>query len=247
MLTKKIIFVCTHVLIKFSSPMSIYFLHIDGRQVGPYSKEELQQIRISRDTMIWFEGQEQWQEAGTVDALSDLFRNQPPPFKKKQGDAPVHPNPIQTEEPVRNKATGKLKSSTLASIIIGGVVFLLGIYMVYNNQQAKEQALQQELELKQKELHEQRELMQARELAHQEEEAKRIAEEERAKQLQKLTFRYNQAVDKVEEAKLKLEKIKEFHFLRTFSEKEEQINTQMDIIKAWENEVIRLKAQLNQR
>ena len=141
MLTKKIIFVCTHVLIKFSSPMSIYFLHIDGRQVGPYSKEELQQIRISRDTMIWFEGQEQWQEAGTVDALSDLFRNQPPPFKKKQGDAPVHPNPIQTEEPVRNKATGKLKSSTLASIIIGGVVFLLGIYMVYNNQQAKEQAL----------------------------------------------------------------------------------------------------------
>jgi capsule polysaccharide export protein KpsE/RkpR len=65
--------------------------------------------------------------------------------------------------------------------------------------------------------------------------------------LQKLTFRYNQAVDKVEEAKLKLEKIKEFHFLRTFSEKEEQINTQMDIIKAWENEVIRLKAQLNQR
>ena len=51
----------------------------------------------------------------------------------------------------------------------------------------------------------------------------------------------------MEEAKLKLEKIKEFHFLRTFSEKEEQINTQMDIIKAWENEVIRLKAQLNQR
>lgn len=226
--------------------MSIYFLHIDGRQVGPYSKEELQQIRISRDTMIWFEGQEHWQEAGTVDALSDLFRNQPPPFKKKQGDAPVHPNPIQTEEPVPNKASGKLKSSTLAGIIIGSVIFLLGIYMVYNNQEGKVQALQQELEIKQKELHELRELMQARELAHQEEEAKRIAEEERAKQLQKLTFRYNQAVDKVEEAKLKLEKIKEFHFLRTFSEKEEQINTQMDIIKSWENEVIRLKAQLNQ-
>lgn len=226
--------------------MSIYFLHIDGRQVGPYSKEELQQIRISRDTMIWFEGQEHWQEAGTVDALSDLFRNQPPPFKKKQGDVPVHPNPIQSEAPMRNKATGKLKSSTLAGIIIGSVIFLLGIYMVYNNQEGKVQALQQELEIKQKELHELRELMQARELAHQEEEAKRIAEEERAKQLQKLTFRYNQAVDKVEEAKLKLEKIKEFHFLRTFSEKEEQINTQMDIIKSWENEVIRLKAQLNQ-
>lgn len=226
--------------------MSIYFLHIDGRQVGPYSKEELQQIRISRDTMIWFEGQEQWQEAGTVDALADLFRNQPPPFKKKQGDVPVHPNPIQSEAPVRNKATGKLKSSTLAGIIIGSVIFLLGIYMVYNNQEGKVQALQQELEIKQKELHELRELMQARELAHQEEEAKRIAEEERTKQLQKLTFRYNQAVDKVEEAKLKLEKIKEFHFLRTFSEKEEQINTQLDIIKSWENEVIRLKAQLNQ-
>lgn len=226
--------------------MSSYFLHIDGRQVGPYSKEELQQIGISRDTMIWFEGQEQWQEAGTVDTLSDLFRNQPPAFKEKQQDNPAHTNTIHTEEPLSNNPTGKLKSSTLAGIIIGGVVFLLGIYLVYNNQQAKEQALQQELELKQKEILEQRELLQACELAHQEEEAKRIDVEERAEQLQKLTFRLNQAVDKVEESKLKLEEIKAFHFLRTFSEKEEQINNQMVIIKAWENEVIRLKAQLNQ-
>ena len=43
------------------------------------------------------------------------------------------------------------------------------------------------------------------------------------------------------------EKIKEFHFLRTFSEKEAQIENQTLIIKSWEKEVERLKTAINQR
>jgi hypothetical protein len=116
-----------------------------------------------------------------------------------------------------------------------------------NNQEQKEAALQEQLEIKQEELQKQRELTLARELAHQEEEAKRIAEEERQKELQKLRYRYDHAVEQLEEAYAKLEKIKEFHFLRTFSEKEAQIENQTLIIKSWEKEVERLKTAINQR
>jgi hypothetical protein len=116
-----------------------------------------------------------------------------------------------------------------------------------NNQEQKEAALQEQLEIKQEELQKQRELTLARELAHQEEEAKRIAEEERQKELQKLRYRYDHAVEQLEVAYAKLEKIKEFHFLRTFSEKEAQIENQTLIIKSWEKEVERLKTAINQR
>ena len=54
-------------------------------------------------------------------------------------------------------------------------------------------------------------------------------------------------MEQLEEAYAKLEKIKEFHFLRTFSEKEAQIENQTLIIKSWEKEVERLKTAINQR
>jgi hypothetical protein len=226
--------------------MSKYFLHIDGRQVGPYSKEELQQIRITRDTMLWFEGQEQWEEAGSVSELADLFKHQPPPFQPKQATPPPMSDPIQSAAPPSvNKSF--LTPSTIALICLGFIVVSVSVYLYRNNQEQKEAALQEQLEIKQEELQKQRELTLARELAHQEEEAKRIAEEERQKELQKLRYRYDHAVEQLEEAYAKLEKIKEFHFLRTFSEKEAQIENQTLIIKSWEKEVERLKTAINQR
>ena len=73
--------------------MQKYFLHKDGRQVGPYTKEDLAQIRITRDTMLWFDGLVDWQEAGTIEELADLFRNQPPPFIPKNDTPPPHRDP----------------------------------------------------------------------------------------------------------------------------------------------------------
>ena len=91
----------------------------------------------------------------------------------------------------------------------------------------------------------QRELLQAQELERQQEEARRYQEELLQKKRQQLQLRLDQAQDKLEEEKAKLEKIEEFHFLRTFAEKEEQVNAQMLIIESWENEVQRLQLELD--
>jgi hypothetical protein len=43
--------------------------------------------------MLWFDGLVDWQEAGTIEELADLFRNQPPPFIPKNDTPPPHRDP----------------------------------------------------------------------------------------------------------------------------------------------------------
>jgi len=219
--------------------MQKYFLHKDGRQVGPYSKEDLQQIRITRDTMIWFDGQADWQEASAIEELSDLFINQPPPFQPK--------NPTQDEpkKPVK-KHSDSPKNTSAKYLVVGFIVFAIITYFTYNNQQRKQDALQEELVSQQEELQKQRERQQAQQQAQEEAEAQRLEEEERQKEFEKLKVRYNNAVSNLRDANAKLDKIQEFHFLRTFAEKEAQVENQLVIIKSWENEVDRLKNELSQ-
>ena len=58
--------------------MQKYFVNIDGQQSGPFSKDDLKLMRITRSTYVWFEGQDHWEEMGSIPELSDLFRSEPP-------------------------------------------------------------------------------------------------------------------------------------------------------------------------
>jgi hypothetical protein len=55
----------------------------DGATTGPFNQAALQQKvqdgSLSRDTMVWMEGMDDWQPAGAVDRLQSLFRSTPPP------------------------------------------------------------------------------------------------------------------------------------------------------------------------
>lgn len=62
--------------------MTEYFYMDGSDRMGPFSLEELQSKGIEADTFVWFEGQEDWKEAGQIGALSSFFQNQPPPLKK---------------------------------------------------------------------------------------------------------------------------------------------------------------------
>jgi hypothetical protein len=53
-------------------------------------------------------------------------------------------------------------------------------------------------------------------------------------------------VTRLRAANIKLNQLQEFHFLRTPSEKQEQIENQLEVIRSWENEVEQVRNRLNQ-
>lgn len=61
-----------------------YFTGIDGKQAGPYSAAEIQQMvqagTIKRDTVMWKAGMAGWAAADTITEISALFGSVPPPL-----------------------------------------------------------------------------------------------------------------------------------------------------------------------
>jgi hypothetical protein len=58
-------------------PNTDYFLGVEGEQTGPYSEADLiSQISkgiLSQDTLIWWEGQSDWERIGDIYKFKDLF------------------------------------------------------------------------------------------------------------------------------------------------------------------------------
>lgn len=53
--------------------MIVYFYSDNGEQRGPVSYDELNQIGISKNTLVWRDGLDDWKEAGSIPELSGLF------------------------------------------------------------------------------------------------------------------------------------------------------------------------------
>lgn len=58
--------------------MKTFFLFIDGEQQGPFNLEELKTKKIDRDTKVWFEGLEDWNNAEEIEELKSIFVSIPP-------------------------------------------------------------------------------------------------------------------------------------------------------------------------
>jgi membrane protease subunit (stomatin/prohibitin family) len=68
-------------------PLSVpaqYFTGIDGKQAGPFSIAQVQQMiqsgAITRDTLMWKAGMAAWADAGAINDISAFFNNTPPPL-----------------------------------------------------------------------------------------------------------------------------------------------------------------------
>lgn len=61
--------------------MIYYYVYEGDKQLGPFLKEELIKLRISKKAMIWREGLNKWVEASELDELSDITISLPPPIK----------------------------------------------------------------------------------------------------------------------------------------------------------------------
>lgn len=74
-------------------PMNRYFyIDPEGKQKGTFSPEELRQVQIKRDTLVWTQGMEQWMRAGEVEELNALFTGASPaadPLQLQPSSEPV--------------------------------------------------------------------------------------------------------------------------------------------------------------
>ncbi len=61
---------------------SAYNVAVDGQPTGPFTLDVLSQMadskQLTKDSMVWKKGMEQWEKAGNVDELKDLFSEMPP-------------------------------------------------------------------------------------------------------------------------------------------------------------------------
>jgi len=63
-------------------PTATYFVAENGKAIGPFDIETLTQMamagRVTKDTLVWTKGMNDWAKAGTVGELNDVFSAVPP-------------------------------------------------------------------------------------------------------------------------------------------------------------------------
>ena len=224
--------------------MSKFFIHKDEQQQGPFTTDELKDIKITRETMVWFEGEEDWKKAVEIEELQEILKSIPPPLvDKKIEDVKKS---IDIGKPSRKK-----KGLTLAVF----VVFLIGAigtywYIIQQTKQVEMLRQIEEQKIKIQEL----EVIKADRLAE-EQKQKKLAEEQKQKidaialqrqlKLESLYNELNQAITNLRAAEIQLNEIQKFRLLRNASKKQQQIHQQLEYIMAWENEVDRLKMEID--
>lgn len=69
------------------------YYYTDGQtQFGPFTIEELKEKNLSRDTLIWFQGINDWTPAKDIPALQEIFQGStPPPFQSQTSSPPPTP------------------------------------------------------------------------------------------------------------------------------------------------------------
>ncbi len=229
--------------------MRKYHIFLDQIEQGPFTIEELKGRKIDKNTLVWFEGQEDWMEASEIDDLQDLLKSIPPKIKKG-----IPPVPVQQKLKSNNIDLSKIRPFYLKKsfylFLTVGVLILAFIYYLYINnlnQAILEDKIREENfnnSLINKELDIQNEKIQQQENIENER-----TENENLKarkiELRNLRIEYEQAILNLEYANQELDEIKKFKVLRTADEKQQQIQSQLEIIREYELQVERLKKRIN--
>ena len=227
--------------------MKTYFIEINGEQQGPFTLDELKAKQVKAATKVWTEGLEDWVEAQEIEELKRLvIGTMPPPLNKDKERATVVLTSTdgQHTEPVVAKPKRKL----FLMLLIAGSVLLVGIlsagfyqYAVAVSGRLEEQNLQ--LSAQQAQIAEQ-ERIEAERKAEEERKRQEAVRKQREERLAALRLEYDHALNQLRFAKTQLDEIRQFKLLRTRSEKESQMQAQIEAIRRWENEVDRLNGEM---
>jgi len=203
--------------------MEKFYIQEDDQQQGPFSIEELKELKITRETMTWYEGVADWKEAGEIEELKELFKSIPPPLKS---------NPKVLSEIRKDKTKLILFISAL-------VIALVGI-LVYQNQQAK---IESKINQQSLQLQDQNWKIQQQESAEEAQKAE-ADKKQRAADLATLQSQYDNALNTLRKCQIQLNDDQKFKLLRTPAEKQSELDRDLESIRNWEKEVDRLKKEI---
>lgn len=110
--------------------MKKYFYSNDNQKNGPYTFEEIKNENIKKETLMWYEGLEEWTKASDLNEMIPILELNPPSFSAiKQDSNLIENSAISIEEkkqkPKKNEILG-LKKASQGWIIAGFIFSLLG-------------------------------------------------------------------------------------------------------------------------
>ncbi|ESU28364.1 hypothetical protein FLJC2902T_17150 [Flavobacterium limnosediminis JC2902] len=224
--------------------MKQYYYEINGIQTGPVTIEELKNVNISRNTLIWFEGLDNWIKAGEDEELREIFKSIPPPLNNSATPPPI----AQVNIPSKNKTT--LLDSTKAKVLIvcfATVVTVILFFSFSDNERTviERQTIDntQQISNQQNLIDEQNARIAEQERVEAERKAREEAEQKNLK-IQALRAELDRAYSSLEASRRDFVKNSEFQLLRSRSEKQAQLNFIKSTIKEWEDEIFRIRGEL---
>lgn len=60
--------------------MKYYYIEIKGQQQGPWTIEELKNMRLTKGTIVWADGMNDWDKIENIEELKDIAIPTPPPL-----------------------------------------------------------------------------------------------------------------------------------------------------------------------
>jgi hypothetical protein len=60
--------------------MKKYYIQEGKKKLGPFDLNELEELQIHSNTIIWFKGLKNWTQASKIDELKNILENTPPPL-----------------------------------------------------------------------------------------------------------------------------------------------------------------------
>ena len=126
--------------------MEEYYFSDGENQFGPFKLDELKNQKISKDTLIWYEGLDNWIKASEIENLKTLFKATPPPLQKiptPKVEIPVIPPQIKSlDDTIKSKPlvekeikvdvkSSKRELDNVAKYILGGFGFIILCFLIY--------------------------------------------------------------------------------------------------------------------
>ena len=118
--------------------MKHYFIAVDEIRTGPFTYEDILSKKITKSTLMWTEGFDDWKEANQIEELRSILISEPPPIPKRGITIPEKENEEKVAIiNVNDEYDNTYEKETNFSIIgIGiGIVILIANYLFVFNEQ----------------------------------------------------------------------------------------------------------------
>jgi hypothetical protein len=102
-----------------------YFINRQRGEEGPFTHDELSNMRLLSDTKVWYEGLSDWKNISEVDELSNVVIKRPPPINKAQTVDTQKISPVNENIYIREDI-GATYVGVLLGILTLGVNYWVG-------------------------------------------------------------------------------------------------------------------------